>query len=133
MDSLARFGASSLVATAVDAMSYQLFVLALPSHYVLAAFVAATCGGVVGFALSRQWVFRLESAASDRFAFGIGRQAVLYALTSLLGAAFVATALWAAVGLFGADARFAWFPSKLAAWGLVGFPLQRSLVFRSHG
>ena len=133
MDSLARFGASSLIATAVDAMTYQLFVLVAPRHYVLAALVAAAFGGVVGFALSRQWVFRLESAASERFAFGIGRQAMLYALTSLLGAAFVATVLWAAVGFLGADARFAWFPSKLAAWGLLGFPLQRSLVFRSHG
>lgn len=132
MESLARFGASSLAATAADAFGYQVASGMFPTHYLAAAWLAAACGGIVGFVLSRQWVFRRAPSGSARFAFGLSRQAVLYAVTSALGAAFVASALWASVGLFGANARLAWFPSKLTAWALVGFPLQRGLVFRSH-
>ncbi len=124
--SAARAAVSSGIATLVDGLAYQavLFAATAMHHraYVAAAMVGAVGGGVTNFSLNRHWAFRAECAP-------LAGQAARYALGSLMTLLVLEGLLWILVERVGIDARTAWLPAKLLAWGAFSYPFQRIVVF----
>ncbi len=122
----ARAAVSSIVATAIDGIVYEVVLAATmrPRHgpYAAAAVVGAVAGGVTNFVLNRRWVFRAESAP-------IVGQGARYAAGSLLTLLVLEAMLWIFVDRLGIDARVAWLPAKVLAWAAFSYPFQRIFVF----
>jgi putative flippase GtrA len=122
---LTRATVSSLLATAVDALAYQLVLFILVGRYEIAAACAAVAGAVTNFLINRHWTF---SVSEQRMA----PQAFRYAIVSLLTLACLSLLLWVLVDILAIDARIAWLPAKILAFLIVSFPLQRIWVFKTR-
>lgn len=122
---LTRATISSLLATAVDAVTYQLVLFVLVGRYEIAAAFAAVTGAVTNFLVNRHWAF---AAADQR----VIPQAFRYAIVSLLTFACLSLLLWSLIDAGSVNERIAWLPAKIIAFVLVSFPLQRLWVFKIH-
>ena len=120
---LARAMASSLLATAVDALAYQLILYVLIGRYGVAAAVAAVAGAVTNFLVNRHWTF---VATQQKMA----GQALRYAIVSLLTFACLRSLLWLLIEYGSVGMRIAWLPAKIVAFVMVSFPMQKIWVFR---
>jgi putative flippase GtrA len=122
---LARATASSLLATAVDALAYQLVLFLLIGRYGVAAALAAIAGAVTNFLVNRHWTF---VATQQRIVW----QALRYAIVSLLTFVCLRTLLWLLIEYGSVGMRIAWLPAKILAFVMVSFPMQRMWVFRER-
>ncbi len=114
---------SSLVATLVDAIVYQVMLFVWDGHYGIAAAVAAVAGAVTNFSLNRQWTF----AASEQ---GVFAQALRYTIASVATFLCLRGLLWLFIENLGVGTRVAWLPAKVLAFLAFSFPLQRWWVFK---
>lgn len=123
---MVRVGASGVIATSVDVAALVGLVELLGSHVTLAAFFAATLGGITNFLINKYWAFR------DPSPFEL-RQLTVYAFVSLVTAAFVA----ATVHLLAVLMLLPYLLAKAIAAALVflvwTYPAQSRLVFPSTG
>ncbi|HLU65305.1 MAG TPA: GtrA family protein [Kofleriaceae bacterium] len=121
-----RVGLSGVIATAIDVGALVFLVEALSSHVTLAAFFAATLGGIANFLINKYWAFDDEAPLEIR-------QITLYAMVSVVTAAFVAVAVHILAVLIGLPYLLA----KAIAAALVflcwTYPAQSRLVFPSAG
>jgi putative flippase GtrA len=117
-----RVGMSGVVATALDVGALIALVELAGVHVTLAAFLAATLGGVTNFLVNKYWAFQ------DRAPLEI-RQITLYAMVSLVTAAFVAVSVHILAVLIGLP----YLAAKGIAAALVflvwTYPAQARLVF----
>ena len=120
---LARATVSSLLATAVDALAYQLVLYLLIGRYGVAAAIAAIAGAVSNFLVNRYWTF---VATNQRM---VG-QIIRYAIVSLLTFVCLRSMLWLLIEYGSVGMRIAWLPAKILAFVLVSFPMQKIWVFR---
>ena len=120
---LARATISSLLATAVDALAYQLVLYLLIGRYGVAAALAAVAGAVTNFLVNRHWTF---VATHQRMVW----QAIRYAIVSLLTFACLRSLLWLLIEYGSVGMRIAWLPAKILAFVMVSFPMQKVWVFR---
>ena len=121
---LARATASSLLATLVDAVFYQLGLFVLVGRYGICAALAAVAGAVTNFVVNRHWTF----AATGQ---GMLLQACRYAVVSLATFGCLRFLLWLLIEHGSVGMRIAWLPAKILAFILVSFPLQHVWVFRA--
>ncbi len=124
---VARAAVSSLAATIVDGVFYQLMLAFLTragtaSAYVTAALVGAVAGAVTNFVLNRYWAFRSKGKR-------IWVQGTQYAVGSLLTLLLLEAFLWFLIEKVGLDARVAWLPAKVVVWIAFSYPFQRVFVF----
>jgi len=122
---LARAAASSLLATLVDALVYQIVLFVAVGRYGVSAALAAVAGALTNFLVNRQWAFR----AREESWFW---QGLRYAAVSLLTFVCLRIMLWLLIEEAGTGMRIAWLPAKLIAFVLVSFPLQKVWVFRTR-
>lgn len=119
---MVRVGVSGVVATSLDVGTLIFLVEVLRSHVTVAAFLAATLGGVCNFLINKYWAFR-DSSRIDL------RQVTVYAFVSLVTAAFVA----ATVHLLAVVLIVPYLLAKAIAAALVflvwTYPAQSRLVF----
>jgi putative flippase GtrA len=119
---LMRVGASGVVATGLDVGALVLLVEALGVHVTLAAFLAATLGGVTNFLVNKYWAFKDQAPLEIR-------QITIYALVSLVTATFVAAAVHVLAVMIGLP----YLAAKAIAAALVflawTYPAQARLVF----
>lgn len=119
---LMRVAASGVGATTVDVGALIFLVEVVGCHVTLAAFLAAVLGGITNFVINKYWAF------ADRTPLEI-RQLTLYAVVSLVTAAFTATSLHILAVVIGVPYLIA----KAVAAGLVFFlwtyPAQARIVF----
>ena len=120
---LLRAGISSGVATAVDGVVYQGFLL-LGGGYGTASAFGAVLGAITNFSINRRWTFR----GSKR---GLAVQWSQYVLASAATYFVLRSSLFLLIEDGGFDQHVAWVPAKLVAWALASYPIQRFLVFRS--
>jgi putative flippase GtrA len=120
---LARATVSSLLATGVDALAYQVVLYFLIGRYGVAAAIAAIAGAVTNFLVNRHWTF---VATQQRMVW----QALRYAIVSLLTFACLRALLWLLIEYGSVGMRIAWLPAKILAFVMVSFPMQKIWVFR---
>ena len=120
----ARAAASSLLATVVDAIAYQLVLFVLIGRYGVSAAIAAVAGAVTNFLVNRHWAF---TATGQK----LSLQAFRYAIVSLMTFGCLRGLLWLLIEVGSVGMRLAWLPAKILAFALVSFPLQRLWVFRA--
>jgi putative flippase GtrA len=120
---LARAAASSLLATAVDAVVYQAVLFVAIGRYGFSAALAAIAGALTNFLVNRHWTF---NATGQRWIW----QGLRYAGVSLLTFACLRLMLWLLIEVGTVGIRIAWLPAKILAFVLVSFPLQQLWVFR---
>jgi putative flippase GtrA len=116
---------SSLAATVVDGIAYQLVLLPLPGRYGVAALTGAVLGAITNFTINRLWAF---PPTSKKLYF----QASQYAVVSGLVYLGLQASLWLLIEVLGLNERIAWLPAKIFSWMVVSYPLQRFLVFRER-
>ncbi len=121
---LARAAASSLLATLVDAVAYQLGLFVLVGRYGVCAALAAVAGAVTNFLVNRHWTFGAMGQ-------GMFLQACRYAIVSLMTFGCLRILLWLLIENGSVGMRIAWLPAKILAFFLVSFPLQHVWVFRA--
>jgi len=126
---LLRAGVSSFAATLVDALAYQLVLLAVggigltgPKGCTLAALAGAILGAITNFTLNRRWAFPPSGRT-------LRSQVVLYALASLLTYLGLQGTLMLLVEVLGMNPHLAWVPAKVLAWAGISYPLFRFVVF----
>jgi putative flippase GtrA len=122
----ARAAISSIVATLIDGIAYQI-VLAAAVHgvkaiYPAAAVVGAVAGAVTNFLLNRHWAFRADREP-------LLGQGARYAAGSIVTLLVLEALLWIFVDRMGVDARVAWLPAKVLTWAAFSYPFQRIVVF----
>ena len=119
---MVRVGVSGVVATSIDVGALVFLVEVLGCHVTLAAFLAATLGGISNFLINKYWAFR-DGSPIDL------RQVSVYAFVSLVTAAFVA----ATVHLLAVVLILPYLLAKAIAAALVfvvwTYPAQAKLVF----
>ncbi len=120
---LFRATVSSLLATAVDALAYQLVLYLLVGRYGVAAALAAIAGAVSNFFVNRHWTF---VATEGRMIW----QVLRYIVVSLLTFVCLRTLLWLLIEYGSVGMRIAWLPAKILAFVAVSFPMQKLWVFR---
>jgi len=120
---LVRAAASSLLATAVDALVYQAVLFVAIGRYGFSAALAAMAGALTNFLVNRHWTF---NATEQRWMW----QCLRYAGVSLLTFACLRVMLWLLIEVGTVGIRIAWLPAKILAFILVSFPLQQLWVFR---
>jgi putative flippase GtrA len=125
LSTLARAGVSSFVATLNDGFVYQGLLTVTRGHYGLAAFAGAALGAVMNFSLNRAWAFRGPWKA-------MWLQASQYALGALITFLSLQVMLSIFIEGLGMGARIAWIPAKTLTFALVGYPIQRFLVFGKY-
>lgn len=121
---LAKASVSSLLATAVDAIVYQLVLFVALGRYGSAAAIAAVAGALTNFFVNRYWTFH---AGQEKLHW----QGLRYAVMSLLTFLCLRALLWLFIEVAGMGMRIAWLPAKILAFVLVSFPLQQIWVFRA--
>jgi putative flippase GtrA len=121
---LARAAASSLLATLVDALVYQLGLFVLLGRYGVCAAIAAVAGAVTNFLVNRHWTF----AAAGQSIF---LQATRYAIVSLATFGCLRFLLWLFIEIGSVGMRLAWLPAKILAFLVVSFPMQHVWVFKA--
>jgi putative flippase GtrA len=119
-----RVGASGVVATGIDIAALVLLVEALGSHVTLAAFLAATLGGVSNFLINKYWAFRERSPIDLR-------QVTVYSFVSLITAAFVAVAVHVLAVVMVLPYLWAKAIAALLVFAVWTYPAQSRLVFPS--
>jgi putative flippase GtrA len=117
-----RVGASGVVATGIDIAALVLLVEALGSHVTLAAFLAATLGGVSNFLINKYWAFRERSPIDLR-------QVTVYSFVSLITAAFVAVAVHVLAVVMVLPYLWAKAIAALLVFVVWTYPAQSRLVF----
>jgi putative flippase GtrA len=118
----ARALIASGAATLADAAAYNVMLTVLGGRYTWSAIAGAVGGAITNFLLSRTWVFPGSSKRIDR-------QALEYALGSFLTYLVLQGSLWLLIEKAEVNARLAWIPAKVVAWGLVSYPFSRLIVF----
>ncbi len=117
-----RVGVSGMVATAVDVTALVLLVELLRSHVTIAAFLAASLGGVTNFFINKYWAFADDQPLEIR-------QIAIYALVSLVTAAFTAAAIHILAVLIGVPYLFAKAIAAALVFLIWTYPAQARLVF----
>jgi len=117
-----RVSVSGMVATAVDVVALILLVELLRSHVTIAAFLAAALGGVTNFLINKYWAFADDAPLELR-------QVTIYALVSLVTAAFTAAAIHILAVLIGIPYLFAKAIAAALVFLLWTYPAQARLVF----
>ena len=117
-----RVSVSGMVATAVDVVALILLVEVLRSHVTIAAFLAAALGGVTNFLINKYWAFDDDAPLELR-------QVTIYALVSLVTAAFTAAAIHILAVLIGIPYLFAKAIAAALVFLLWTYPAQARLVF----
>ena len=117
-----RVSVSGMVATAVDVVALILLVELLRSHVTIAAFLAAALGGVTNFLINKYWAFADDAPLELR-------QITIYALVSLVTAAFTAAAIHILAVLIGIPYLFAKAIAAALVFLLWTYPAQARLVF----
>jgi putative flippase GtrA len=115
---------SGVVATGIDIAALVLLVEALGSHVTLAAFLAATLGGVSNFLINKYWAFRERSPIDLR-------QVTVYSFVSLITAAFVAVAVHVLAVVMVLPYLWAKAIAALLVFVVWTYPAQSRLVFPS--
>ena len=106
---LARATASSLLATLVDAVVYQLGLFVLVGRYGVCAALAAVAGAVTNFAVNRHWAFGATGQ-------GMLLQACRYAIVSAMTFGCLRVLLWLLIEYGSVGMRIAWLPAKILAF-----------------
>jgi putative flippase GtrA len=119
-----RVGVSGVVATSIDIAALVLLVEALGSHVTLAAFLAATLGGVSNFLINKYWAFRERSPIDLR-------QVTVYSFVSLITAAFVAVAVHVLAVVMVLPYLWAKAIAAVLVFLVWTYPAQSRLVFPS--
>jgi putative flippase GtrA len=117
-----RVSVSGMVATAVDVVALILLVELFRSHVTIAAFLAAALGGVTNFLINKYWAFADDAPLELR-------QITIYALVSLVTAAFTAAAIHILAVLIGIPYLFAKAVAAALVFLLWTYPAQARLVF----
>jgi putative flippase GtrA len=117
-----RVGVSGMVATAVDVTALVLLVELLRSHVTIAAFLAAALGGVTNFLINKYWAFDDDAPLEIR-------QIAIYALVSLVTAAFTAAAIHILAVLIGVPYLIAKAIAAALVFLIWTYPAQARLVF----
>lgn len=117
-----RVGVSSVVATAVDVGTLILLVEVVGCPVTLAAFLSACMGGVTNFLVNKFWAFA-DGAPIDV------RQVTLYALVSLVNAAFVAACVHVLAVMMGMPYLWAKAIAAIVVFLVWSYPAQAKLVF----
>ena len=117
-----RVGVSGMVATAVDVTALVLLVELLRSHVTIAAFLAAALGGVTNFLINKYWAFEDDAPLEIR-------QVAIYALVSLVTAAFTAAAIHILAVLIGVPYLIAKAIAAALVFLIWTYPAQARLVF----
>ena len=117
-----RVGVSGIVATTVDVTALVLLVELLRSHVTIAAFLAASLGGVTNFFINKYWAFDDDAPLQMR-------QIAIYALVSLVTAAFTAAAIHILAVLIGVPYLIAKAIAAALVFLIWTYPAQARLVF----
>jgi putative flippase GtrA len=117
-----RVGVSGMVATGVDVAALVLLVELFRSHVTIAAFLAATLGGVTNFLINKYWAFDDEAPLEVR-------QITIYALVALVTAAFTAAAIHILAVLIGVPYLIAKAIAAALVFLIWTYPAQARLVF----
>ena len=117
-----RVGVSGIVATTVDVTALVLLVELLRSHVTIAAFLAASLGGVTNFFINKYWAFGDDAPLQIR-------QITIYALVSLVTAAFTAAAIHILAVLIGVPYLIAKAIAAALVFLIWTYPAQARLVF----
>jgi len=117
-----RVGVSGMVATGIDVAALIALVEVFRSHVTVAAFIAAALGGVTNFLINKYWAFDDESPLEIR-------QVAIYALVSLVTAAFTAAAIHILAVLIGIPYLIAKAIAAALVFILWTYPAQARLVF----
>ena len=117
-----RVGVSGMVATAIDVGALVFLVEVARTHVTLAAFLAAALGGVTNFLVNKYWAFEDEAPLEIR-------QITIYALVSLVTAAFVAAAVHILAVLIGLPYLIAKAVAAALVFLVWTYPAQARLVF----
>ena len=117
-----RVGVSGIVATTVDVTALVLLVELLRSHVTIAAFLAAALGGVTNFFINKYWAFDDDAPLQIR-------QVTIYALVSLVTAAFTAAAIHILAVLIGVPYLIAKAIAAALVFLIWTYPAQAKLVF----
>lgn len=117
-----RVGVSGIVATTVDVTALVLLVELLRSHVTIAAFLAASLGGVTNFFINKYWAFDDDAPLQIR-------QITIYALVSLVTAAFTAAAIHILAVLIGVPYLIAKAIAAALVFLIWTYPAQARLVF----
>lgn len=117
-----RVGVSGIVATGIDVAALIALVEVFRSHVTVAAFIAAALGGVTNFFMNKYWAFDDESPLEIR-------QVAIYALVSLVTAAFTAAAIHILAVLIGIPYLIAKAIAAALVFVLWTYPAQARLVF----
>ena len=119
---MVRVGVGGVVATGIDIAALIILVEALGSHVTLAAFLAATLGGVCNFLINKFWAFREKSPIDLR-------QVTVYAFVSLVTAAFVATVVHLLAVVLVLPYLLAKAIAAVVVFVVWTYPAQSKLVF----
>jgi putative flippase GtrA len=117
-----RVGVSGVVATGVDVAALILLVELFRSHVTIAAFLAAALGGVTNFVINKYWAFDDDAPLEIR-------QVAIYALVSLVTAAFTAAAIHILAVLIGIPYLIAKAIAAALVFVIWTYPAQARLVF----
>jgi putative flippase GtrA len=117
-----KLGTSGVIATAIDVATLIVLVEIASAHVTVAAFLAATAGGVVNFLLNKYWAFQ------DRTRIGL-RQVSTYALVSLVTAMFVASSIHVLAVLVGLPYLLAKAIAAVLVFLFWSYPAQARIVF----
>jgi len=117
-----RVGVSGIVATTVDVTALVVLVELLRSHVTIAAFLAAALGGVTNFFINKYWAFADDAPLEIR-------QVAIYALVSLVTAAFTAAAIHILAVLIGVPYLIAKAIAAALVFLIWTYPAQARLVF----
>lgn len=119
---LFKVGASGALATAVDVALLVVLVELVGVYVTVAAFLAATAGGVANFLVNKFWAFR------DRSRIDL-RQVSSYAFVSVTTACFVALSVHVFAVLMGMPYLIAKAVAAFLVFLLWSYPAQAKLVF----
>jgi putative flippase GtrA len=123
---MVRVGVSGAVATGIDVGALVLLVEVLGSHVTLAAFLAATLGGVSNFLINKYWAFR-DGAPLEL------RQVTVYSFVSLVTAAFVAVIVHLVAVVMTLPYLLAKAIAAVVVFLVWTYPAQSRLVFPHAG
>ena len=117
-----RVGLSGVIATFIDVCSLVVLVELAGVHVTMAAFLAAALGGVTNFLVNKYWAF------DDDAPFEL-RQCTLYALVSLVTAAFVAVSIHILAVMLGLPYLLAKAIAAILVFLVWTYPAQARIVF----
>jgi putative flippase GtrA len=117
-----RASTSSIAATVLDGLVYQLILVWSLGTYTIAALLGAVIGGVTNFALNRVWAFPRTTRI-------LRQQALMYSGASVVVYLCMQASLMFLIEIVQMNEHVAWFPAQLVAWVGVSYPVFRFVVF----